>query len=397
MADPVEKSKIPPPADMLKTADLSTPEKILSMMKDYAAGAIRGATVDLAGTPVDVMNLLISPVTKALGIYSEDPVLGSRDLRKRTGQPLEDTPTEMAGNILTPGGAAHAMIVGAARIGKNVDAAMAIKERVTKGALEAGKSVREATAAGNAMAFVKEGVYWDKGEANAKAVISDAAVSLNPRALFPAAENLVGLNPNIPGLPLTVGNLTRDNHALMAAYPEIRNLPVNYARSDVIGSAAYQPGPFRGSNDSITIAPQNSKEGMKGTLSHEVQHAIQDREKFNGGSNVNRNRVFTDNTLQALVKKGEELGMQKDWSSMSGQPFSRQDEADALSRWTSKAKLDESRAFAKYSNNPGEQEARFTQQNTELSQSQLEAKVLDLLRQGKSPQSWDTRKIPDAL
>jgi hypothetical protein len=388
MADPAEKSKIPPPADMLKSGDLSTPEKILSMMKDYAAGAIRGATVDLAGTPVDVMNLLISPVTKALGIYSEDPVGGSRDLRKRTGQPLEDSPTELAGNVLTPGGAAHAMIVGAARIGKNVDAAMAIKERVTKGALEAGKSVREATAAGNAMAFVKEGVYWDKGENVAKAVISDSMAHINPGAVvkYPsgAIESRMGGK---------VGTLLPSHDGLYTAYPTLSNTPVR----PVLGPKEAGNASYSISENRINIGEMSSYEGMKGTLLHEVQHAIQAADKTTQGTNPNAQRVFTDNTLQALVKKSEELGMQKDWSVMSGQPFSRQDELDALSRYTSKAKLDESRAFTKYMNNPGEQEARFTQQNTELSQSQLEAKVLDLLRQGKSPQSWDTRKIPDSL
>lgn len=385
MADSVEKSKIPPPADMLKTADLSTPEKILSMMKDYAVGAIRGVTTDLAGTSVDVMNLLISPVTKAMGIYSEDPVGGVKDLRRRTGQPLEDTPTEMVGNLLTPGGAAHAMIVGAARLGKNVDAAMAIKERVTKGALEAGKSVREATAAGNAMAFVKEGVYWDKGENVAKAVISDSSATLNTNAFSQNGRSVALNNQGSLGYILPHNELAK-------GYPSIVTTRVVPDINAQKGSASFDV-----SKAQINLGEMSSMEGTKGVLAHEVQHVIQAAENTSRGTNPSAQRVFTDNTLQALTKKAEELGMQKDWSVMLGQPFSRQAELDALSRYTSKAKLDESRAFTKYQNNPGEQEARFTQQNTELSQSQLEAKVLDLLRQGKSPQSWDTRKIPDSL
>jgi hypothetical protein len=386
MAEPEMKSAIPAPADMLKNADLSTPEKILSMMKDYAAGAIRGVTTDLAGTPVDIMNLLISPATKALGIYSEDPIGGTKDLRKRTGQPLEDSPTEMVGNLLTPGGAAHAMIVGAAKIGKNVSEAAKIKERVTQGALEMGRTIRQAETAGNVAAFSKTGVYWDKGEANAKAVISDAASSIDMRRSSQAYTD----DRYLP-LATTVERIL-DKSDISKIYPSVGNIKVYPDNLNPPGSAYYSA-----LYEEIRIASQTSREGLKGTLLHEVQHAIQAKEATSKGTNPSVNRQFTENTLQALVKKSEEIGMQRDWSQMSGQPFSRQAEADALSRWTSKAKLDEFRAFTKYMNNPGEQEARFTQQNTSLSQSELESKVLDLLRQGKSPQSWDTRKLPDSL
>lgn len=383
-------SKVPPPADMLKSKELNTPEKVLSMMKDYAAGALRGATVDLAGGTVDIMNLLISPATKALGIYSEDPVGGSKHLRKLTGQPTEDSPTEMAGSFLTPGGIAKATILSAVRLGKNVDEALAVKNRVTKGMLEAGKTIREAEIAGNAMAFQKEGVYWDKSDTlkmNPKTVVSDVAATIshgkldvNPDATY---------NINKASVPLY--DLVARMDTVQRAYPEL-------ATTNVVKNAAMRTGnaSYDFANSRVNLGNQSAPEGLLGTVLHEQQHAIQRADGSKAlGTSPEAQRVFTDNTLQRLVQKREELGMRKDWAEMSGGEFADKPEYDALQRYIAKAKLDDSRALVKYLNDPGEQEARFTQQFKDLDQETISNRVLDLIRKGKTPQTWDTHNLPN--
>jgi hypothetical protein len=100
---------------------MATIEEVQQAIKSWAAGTYRGITTDTLGAPVDIINLAISPITKPLGIYSDNPAFGSKHLRQIAGMPTEDANIiETASGMTSPGGAVHAMIVGAARLGRAV-------------------------------------------------------------------------------------------------------------------------------------------------------------------------------------------------------------------------------------------------------------------------------------
>jgi hypothetical protein len=363
----------PPPMPDPPSGDLSTPQKILQMMKDYAVGAIKGVTTDLAGTPVDLINLVTSPVTQALGIYSDKPVGGSKNLRELAGVGVEDANLrETVGNLLTPGGAAHAMIVGAARVGRDVDKALRLNSQMMAEGKYSPEEIR-------GRVFAATGVYADKSDAGLKTVVSDTGLQVDPN-VFMKNLKTSQLKPSADTLDKILTGSEAEK--LFTAYPALKKLKVDLDWGGSLGTASYNPGkkyPF------IDIAKQESPEQFREVLLHEIQHGIQDIEKFNFGTTSNAQKQFSPEAkdkLKTLVNKAV------------GNPNIPVEEKLAIKRFAERYNLDAKRAEIKYLNKPGEQEARFTQENSNLSQQDLAQKVLDLIRSGKSPQSWDTRPLP---
>ena len=103
-------------------------QELLGKLEGAFKGAARGLTTDTVGAPVD----LVGGALGALGLNVGDaPVGGSQWMRKAFGQPVEDTPAELVGNLLSaltsPGKAATdiaslaPMLAGAIRPGGRYD------------------------------------------------------------------------------------------------------------------------------------------------------------------------------------------------------------------------------------------------------------------------------------
>ncbi len=170
-------------------ADPLTGTQLLEAMKSYAQGVLKGNTADTLGAPVDLINEAISPITKRLGMYSEEPIGGSKQFRKLLNQNVEDKNlAETTGSMLSIGGAAKAMIVGAARLGKVGKVELKELERfydqVPKEFVDDAKK---------ASLYNETGVYKDKG-AN-KAVISDKDSKIIPNSMgsFEQPSSLAGV------------------------------------------------------------------------------------------------------------------------------------------------------------------------------------------------------------
>jgi hypothetical protein len=364
---------------VLKDPELSTPAKIVAMAKDYAVGAIKGITTDLAGTPVDLMNLLISPATQALGIYSDNPVGGSKDLRERAGVGVEDANLrETAGNLLTPGGVAHAMIVAATRVGRDTNKA----NRMMNEFINNGMTRTEA----EGRVFAETGVYVDRTDAF-KTVISDAGVKIRSEAL-----QTVRYKDEAPQfksgrmLPDVI-----DAPELFKLYPELKKLAITPQQGN-LNSAVYNGQaifPW------IGISPGSSQEQLRKTLLHEIQHGIQDIENFaSKGSNPDFEKKFgpvQENALKNVKTRLEQVLKRKNIDSTTMEDI--RSKTQGFNALRDRFELDRQNAFKKYQNNPGEQEARFTQNNADLSQESLGQEILNLILSGKTPQSHDTQAL----
>jgi hypothetical protein len=328
---------------------MATIEEVQQAIKSWAAGTYRGITTDTLGAPVDIINLAISPITKPLGIYSDNPAFGSKHLRQIAGMPTEDANIiETASGMTSPGGAVHAMIVGAARLGRAV---------AGEKALQSGENMAEV--------FNKTGAYMD-ADKKWKTVISDKSATIDELSKFNLDSNF--------GMPLSK---VMDHPKLYEAYPQLKDYQVYSSSKLSPGSAE-----FHSNTQSIKIGTPRLLEGdeLKNIILHETQHAVQDIEGYSRGSNPEFHQKYPPGAEEKLLNADQKLGIKAG----SAEDY-------AADRFEKKIKADREQAFTKYANNPGEQEARFTENNMNLSEEGLGASVLRLLRNEKSPQSWDTR------
>jgi hypothetical protein len=350
---------------------MATIEEVQQAIKSWAAGTYRGITTDTLGAPVDIINLAISPITKPLGLYSDNPAFGSKHLRQIAGMPTEDANIiETASGMTSPGGAVHAMIVGAARLGRAVAA---------EKTLQSGENMAEV--------FNKTGAYMD-ADNKWKTVISDKAASFNDKGIvrvdgdvmirsgiYEKYDPLVGPKANTATLESVL------NHPeLFSKYPELKDVSVFPLKS--------VSGDIKGVSNSSGIGlSMDKEENVLSTLLHEVQHKIQHIEGFTRGGNSDKFRQIPDAVESKIASKYmEEVNKLPNRGFGDSSP-----ELEAAQRFMEKVRKDKEQAFIKYENIPGEQEARFTQSTMNLSEEGLGASVLRLLRNEKSPQSWDTR------
>ena len=341
---------------------------ITATTKDVAVGVIKGNTADLVGTPVDIINTLVSPVTKAMGIYTDNPIGGSKNIRTILGMEAEDKNiAETAGSMISVGGAAKAMIVSAARLGK-----------VNK-AVDVGGAIELSIGGKVPMAEIynKTGAYAETGTPF-KSVMSDKNAKLN----MDTAER-IGLEPKDQGITYAKLNELLDHPELFKAYPELKNTNVYIDRL---------PKGYKGQNfvedkrivlqrDGMSFAPgYNQNDDTLSTLLHEVQHSIQGLDKTQSGGNVKQFLQFNPAAAQEKINTARATGDKS--------------QIDAAERFKAVLNNKVQEAHTKYSNLAGEQEARFTQFTRHLSEEELASNVLNMLRNGNTPATWDTKAIP---
>lgn len=226
----------------------TTPEELLTAIRSYAVGLAKGNTVDTLGAPVDIINeAIIRPI---LGNRtSKEPIGGSKQLRRMFGlNPEDSNPAETVGSMMSAGGAAKAMIVLAARAGKDVARA----DKLRKGGISEGTIFKET------------GTYREVGGKKSKAVISDAGASMTDQ--FENSRTWAQMT-----LPEAL------NHPeLYKMYPELAKVTV----STYPGSgAAYVPRYGH-------IRVGEGQDNALGLLLHETQHAVQHKGKMQDGGSA---------------------------------------------------------------------------------------------------------------
>jgi hypothetical protein len=229
----------------------TTGDELLNAIRSYATGVLKGNTVDTLGVPVDIINeAIIRPIAGAR--TSDKPVGGSKYLRELFGVGAKDENiAETAGTLLSVGGAAQAMIIAAARLGKTADTATALR----KGKLSEG-TIFQAT-----------GTYRDPGGKKVKAVIPDDEAAVTQKF-----EESQSFRP----MQLTEA-FTHPN--LYMLYPELTKT--------TISKSAYSEGAFVPRYNHIRVGNNYSGEELRSVILHEVQHAVQKADKTQGGGNAN--------------------------------------------------------------------------------------------------------------
>lgn len=95
---------------------------------------------------------------------------------------------------------------------------------------------------------------------------------------------------------------------LYAAYPDLRMMKVKLVDSSELGDATGQYNP---QTDSIALSDAVSEGRMKDALVHEIQHAIQAREGFAKGGNLDSAPIAAGRVYSDLMSKIEELEKQQ--------------------------------------------------------------------------------------
>jgi hypothetical protein len=349
---------------------MPTTEELQGAIKSYAAGLYRGMTTDLVGAPVDLMNLAISPVIKAAGLAPIDkPVGGSAWLREKAGMPADDeNGLVTASGMVTPGGAVHAMIVGAARLGRAVEA-----EKFAQNVVDvAGVSRERAMPA----IFNRTGAYQDSDK-KWKTIISDKDAVVKP-----VVTQLTFSGPTAK-LPEVL-----DHPELYKTYPELKETSVFPGVFMPIGGGGYSN---KSNSISIGTGTVNTfdtyKDEYKNVLLHEIQHAIQGIEGYTGGGNPKQFRKFSDKAEELVTANyRKETDRLQKAGSVDSSP-----ELDAVKRFRKRILDDRIQAHNQYENIPGEQEARFTEAARNETLNDLAKVVLEKLKSGVTPKSWDTK------
>lgn len=338
-------------------ADPLTGTQLLEAMKSYAQGVLKGNTADTLGAPVDLVNETLAPITKRLGMYSEEPIGGSKQFRKLLNQNVEDKNlAETTGSMLSIGGAAKAMIVGAARLGKvgKVDIDKFTNFQKVAGDFPVSSQTK-------ADLYNNTGVYRDKGAD--KAVISDKDSKIIPNSMgsFEQPSSLAGV---------------LDHPELFSLYPELKKTGVYYdpKLSGVAAMGQYWPH-----SNEIGVRPDITGEELRSVMLHEVQHRIQAIEGWQSGGNTRQFIPFKPDVVQQRINAARQ----------SNDPAVR----EAAERFKTIANMKIREAGNRYSNLPGEQEARYTQETMNMSLPELTNDVLALIRSGNTPTTYDTRPI----
>jgi hypothetical protein len=259
----------------------TTGEELLTAIKSYVTGMVKGNTTDVVGAPVDLINeLVIRPIATALGkedSVSKEPVGGSKSIRKLFGLDAEDkNVAETIGSLISMSAPVKAMIV------------PALVTKSLKEVRDAEKKIRAGEA--ETEVFRTTGIFSPPYNANdgiLRTVISDADASLNLGPLTPVKKELNQIlswkNPTMD-MSLydhTVTPLDKllDHPKLFDAVPELRTVKVGPA------SFADNGGFFNRDENYIGIGRHHTPEQFLSTLLHEIQHAVQNQFGMTGGGN----------------------------------------------------------------------------------------------------------------
>ena len=328
------------------SSDTAQSFDFLKRIKEVVSGAVKGASTDLAGAPVDIINTVLG----AVGVpVSKEPIGGSKSLRRLAGVGVEDASLfETAGTFLNPENAAKAMIIGAARI----------PERIRK--FENFKSDPSDTIAQiRTKRFDESNFYFDK-DGEIKTFISDRSAQI--KEISPGVTQIGGN---------TLGDVL-DHPTLFKLYPELKTIEMRFGGAP--GSGSMQPD-----NSFMTIGAQDTKAQELSVILHETQHAIQHIEGFGKGGNTRQFLTFDPTSVQEKINRARKSG---DVGQMK-----------AADRFASKLNDQLKEATNRYLNLPGEQEARFTQNRASLTTAELRDELRILISRGDTPQTYDTRPI----
>jgi hypothetical protein len=364
-------------------ADPLTGSQLLEAMKSYASGVIKGNTADTLGAPVDMVNAALRPITERLGMYSESPVGGSNMFRKVLGQNVEDANiAETAGSMLSIGGPVKAAIGAGAALTTamklGVGGATKTKEatdKLQRGMIVAAekldatgkvdlplaKDMQGEKILNKADIYNNTGVYSDKGVN--KAVISDKNAKIIPNSMgsYEQPSSLAGV---------------LDHPELFNLYPELKKTSIYYDKN-LIGSPTM--GQYWAHSNEIGVRPDITGNELKSVILHEVQHRIQNIEGWQSGGNIRQFTPFDPKSVQQKINDAR----------ASGDPALK----EAADRFATVATMKLREAGNRYSNLPGEQEARYTQDTMNMDLPTLANDVLTLIRSGNTPATYDTRPI----
>ncbi len=104
--------------------------------------------------------------------------------------------------------------------------------------------------------------------------------------------------------PKTLGDYLKHDE-LFNAYPELRNLPVNFA--DTVDGDSTLNGIYNSKKKEITLKSGRTKEQTEATLIHEVQHAVQNIEGFARGASKKEGAALLFNETYNNVKENREF------------------------------------------------------------------------------------------
>lgn len=335
---------------------------LLDKIKELGRGVLKGATTDLVGAPVDIINEVVGAVSGGR-LKSQEPAGGSKSLRRLlvgAGEVEDKSIFETAGTMVNPETAVKSMIIAAARIPNRI----AAREKFLKSTN---------FVADEATIFDKSGVYMDKDRI-LKTIISDKDARIDSTLLIDAYKN----PQNYP--LLTLDDVLYNHKELYDLYPELRGVSVTPV-SGVNYHGSFNPilGEMEINIDRLKWDPAE----VRSTVLHEVQHGIQSIEGFARGSNVEAHNVRTEAQLRALQKKLAEAEKKAKTPA----------EIEAVERFRTRINMDTREAFNRYRNVAGEQEARFTQQTADMDMAEASNFLLNRLRKGDTPQTWDTVPI----
>lgn len=331
------------------------PVTIEEIVADVARGIVKGNTTDaLDIAAISLPHKIARVIGDVVGLSGGAEISGDAVFEAVTGIKPKGNAAEILGSMLSLGGVENAMIVGATRIGRNVEKA----------------SVLAREGASNAKIFNETGAYFGI-EGKAKAAISDVNANITD-----SVKKMISPE-DIYGLQRTPLNEVINHPELFAAYPELKNIDLI---SEMPGSG--KMGAYFKARDEISIntsLPETGDNSFKSVLLHEIQHAIQYIDGFSPGGNTSQFLAFNPSSVQGKINAGRNVA----------------DKAtrDAAERFKSKANEKIGEARNKYNNLPGEQEARFTQATAGKSDLELQQSILGILTRGSDPQRWDTVPI----
>ncbi|CAA2140439.1 LPD23 domain-containing protein [Hyphomicrobium sp. ghe19] len=225
--------------------------------------------------------------------------------------------------------------------------------------------------------------------------ISDADATINAGLLKNAAVN------SIKTFDGTLGELL-DHPKLFAAYPIFKGIPVKFVINPKVGI-------HRGSWDGFEIvAKGTSLDDARSTLLHEIAHAIQDEEGFEGGGNLSSGELYEGADVEFFARQAEPL--LKEWEAINAKVDDGSASLDELNRLpVLKAEMkvvheEMKRAaqFEFYKRIYGEVEARNVQMRDRMQrgedkrQRDVAAALGEPVKKGAIPAPWKTADVPDS-
>jgi hypothetical protein len=321
-------------------------EESTTRILDFITGSLKAATTDFIGAPVDITNEILGAVSGGR-VKSEKPIGGSKYLREKLLGPSQvenRSAAETLGTFVDPRSAVKSMIIAAA----------AKPERFIK-YMEASSAK---PAASQAELFNETGIYRDTDSAY-KTILSDSNSSINS---------------NSTGVATDLGSLLH-HPELFAIYPSLKKIPVEWDKTAPAGA-----GGLRVDNSRMRLSPHGSPETVHELVLHETQHAIQHSESFARGADPKQFISYDIKAAQLNLTKMKAENLPQNQK--------------LIEQYEGKIKSDIKRANTQYLNSAGEQEARFTEISRKDDTTALAKRVLQTLRTGETPQTFDTKPLP---